>query len=193
MPWRRSRRPTSEASACTISASLIGGGEPRTSGRDPAMCPRACAFGPRTSPTTRSGSPRCARSQSTSTTAGRSDTRQELREHGVELVRPLQARQVAGVEGLRLDAKRRLLLRDERIFAARGEENRPFETSDHLPRVAPVADRLHRGGQLVGPLLEGEPTRERDRLGVARREELRAHELPQRLGAARPDELEETG
>ena len=39
-----------------------GGGEPSTSGREPGMCPRMCAFGPRTSPTTRSSSPRCSAS-----------------------------------------------------------------------------------------------------------------------------------
>ena len=62
MPWRRSRSATSFASSATASPSVPGGGEPSTSGREPGMCPRACAFGPRTSPTTTSPSPRCAAS-----------------------------------------------------------------------------------------------------------------------------------
>src|SRR5947208_1786981 len=94
MPWRRSRRPISFASASITSGSLIGGGEPSTSGLEPAMWPRACAFGPRTSPTTRSGSPSRSRSQPASTTAGCSDIGEEVRERRVELVRLLETRQM---------------------------------------------------------------------------------------------------
>ena len=55
-----------------MSRSLIGGGEPSTSGIEPGMWPRACAFGPRTSPTNEVGLAEVRLSQAASTTAGSS-------------------------------------------------------------------------------------------------------------------------
>src|SRR5207248_7319736 len=121
------------------------------------------AFGPRTSPTTTSGSARCSRSHATSTTAGRSDTGEELREDGVELVRPLEAREVAGLEDAQLRRRRRLGRRDERVARPDREEHRRLERGDDLRRVAAVADRLDGGDELVRPLRERQPTREGDR------------------------------
>ena len=63
IPWRRRRSPASSANARTTSSSVNCPGAPTTSGIAPGRWPRACAFGPRTSATTRSSSPRCSASQ----------------------------------------------------------------------------------------------------------------------------------
>src|SRR5436190_17287813 len=99
-PWRRRRRPTSDASGSSTSRSLIGGGEPSTSGREPGIWPRACAFGPRTSPSTRSSAPSSRSSQSTSTTAGSSDTTEKLGQDLVELFGALDVDEVASAGDL---------------------------------------------------------------------------------------------
>src|SRR6266545_2525649 len=68
-----------------MSGSLIGGGDPSTNGLEPGMCPRVCAFGPRTSPRNRSSAPSSRSSHATSTIWGRSDTGEEVAQGPVEL------------------------------------------------------------------------------------------------------------
>src|SRR6266550_3343509 len=201
MPWRRSRRPISFASASITSRSLIGGGEPSTSGLEPAMWPRACAFGPRTSPTTRSPSPSLAWSQAASTTGGSSDIGQKVRERGVELVRLLEARQMlcpredskTPVARLRRECLR-LFRREERINFADGDEARPLEGREGFRVVGAVSKRPHRFGQLIFPSGEHKLADAAD--GPLRRvfeQQLRALVLPERLDASVLDQGDGVG
>src|SRR5256884_9636756 len=201
MPWRRSRRPISFASASITSGSLIGGGEPSTSGLEPAMWPRACAFGPRTSPTTRSGSPSRSRSQPASTTAGCSDIGEEVRERRVELVRLLETRQMpcpgedpkAPVACTRREALR-LFRREEEVALADGDEARALERREGLRVVCAVSKRPHCFGQLVPPAAEHQVACAVHGLfrGVFE-QQLRALVLPERFGASVLDQGDGVG
>src|SRR6476659_6997760 len=100
----------------------MGGGDPSTSGREPGMCPRACAFGPRTSPRKRSSAPSSASSHATSTTEDSSDTLQEFAQELVELAGPLDVREMTGAAELHHIEAAELARGDERI-----------ELTDHEP------------------------------------------------------------
>src|SRR5205814_9066779 len=121
------------------------------------------ALGPATSPRKRSGAPRCACSQAAWTTGGSSDPAKEALQHARELVRPLEARQVAAtledaavaVTG-GLGVRARVLDRDERVAVADRDQRRRVERGPDAGEVGAVADRLDRRDQVVRLLLEGE-------------------------------------
>src|SRR5580765_4766248 len=120
----------------------MGGGDPSTSGREPGMCPRACAFGPRTSPRKRSSASSSASSQATSTMEGRSDTFQKFAQELVELGGPLDVREMTGAVQLHHIETGELARGDERIELADHEPHGLRKGPGHLGRVLAITDRL---------------------------------------------------
>src|SRR5207237_5013806 len=89
-------------------------------------------------------------SQSTSTTAGRSDTSEKLRQDRVELVRPLDVHEMPGPGDLAHVEFVQLRGRDERIRLADDEPHRLAERAHDAGGVAAIANRLDRSDQPVG-------------------------------------------
>src|SRR4051794_31007502 len=137
------------------------------------MCPRACAFGPRTSPSTRSSAPSSRCSQSTSTMAGSSDTPEELSQEPVELVGPFEVHEVTGVGKLLKLELGQFSRCDERLVLADDEGQRARKVARDLRRVLTVADCLESTDEPVGISVH------QRRVAVAGvREQLRLHEPP---------------
>src|SRR4029079_2923289 len=128
----------------------MGGGDPSTRGREPGMCPRAWAFGPRTSPRKRSSAPSSASSQATSTMDGNSDTLQEFAQKLVELGGPLDVREMTGAAQLHDIEAAELACGDERIELADHETHGPPKGPCHLGRVFAITDRLDSADEAVG-------------------------------------------
>src|SRR6476646_5196960 len=106
------------------------------------MCPRACAFGPRTSPTNRSSAPSSPASQATSTTDGSSDTADELAENLVELVGTLEVDEVPHTLQFAHVELAQLSRGDIWIELTDDELHRAGKRAHDIGRVFPVANRL---------------------------------------------------
>src|SRR5262245_1231626 len=108
------------------------------------MCPRVCAFGPRTSPTTRSSAPSSAWSQLTSTIAGSSDTLEKLLQDRVELAGPFEVHEMPGSLDLMDVELEELSGGDERLVLADDELQRStfVVVASDVRRIGAVTDCL---------------------------------------------------
>src|ERR1700675_4704296 len=149
------------------------------------MCPRACAFGPRTSPRNRSSAPSSPSSQATSTTDGSSDTADELAQDLVELVRPFEVHEVTHAFQLAHVEFAQLCRGDIWIELADDELHRTGKRADDIGRGLAVADRLQRGDE--GLRVQIDQLLVRDALVV---KELRQHHAPQSFQPITTDQLD---